>query len=209
MKLLGKSLLALAGGALLLTLAAPLQAAPAGAVSIGGWSQWHPHFDNYPIAGVGTQVFFGKGPAEPAPVVKPVDTDGDGLTDNKDRCPRSPAGAKVNAEGCWTVTVHFDTGKSVIKAADAKTLTDAAKMLAASPATKMATTGHTDSKGVEKANQSLSDRRAKAVKDFLAKKGVGADRISTSALGQTKPVADNASETGRAMNRRTEIIELP
>ena len=69
--------------------------------------------------------------------------------------------------------------------------------------------GHTDSKGTPTSNQILSENRARAVMDFLVLRGVPATAITSVGIGQTRPVADNASSEGRANNRRVEIIIKP
>ena len=66
-------------------------------------------------------------------------------------------------------------------------------------------TGHTDSVGTAEYNQKLSERRAQAVVDYLASKGVYQGRIKAIGMGLTKPIADNATEEGRAQNRRVTI----
>lgn len=66
--------------------------------------------------------------------------------------------------------------------------------------------GHTDNIGSDRSNLILSDKRAKAVKDYLVRKGVEPNRISTKGFGKSKPITTNATEFGRRLNRRTEII---
>ncbi len=66
--------------------------------------------------------------------------------------------------------------------------------------------GHTDSQGSEAANLTLSRQRAEAVRQVLVANGVPAGRIRAIGRGEADPIADNASETGRARNRRVEII---
>lgn len=73
------------------------------------------------------------------------------------------------------------------------------------PALKVDLSGHTDWIGTEGYNQSLSERRADTVKQYLTRKGVAADRITTHAYGESKPVADNNTAEGRALNRRVEV----
>jgi len=68
--------------------------------------------------------------------------------------------------------------------------------------------GHTDDTGSPEANQLLSENRAKAVRDFLYRKGIAPSRITVKGYGQTVPVADNATEEGRRLNRRTEFRVL-
>ena len=69
--------------------------------------------------------------------------------------------------------------------------------------------GHTDSQGSDSSNQSLSERRAKAVADYLLQKGVAAARIETIGFGEMQPVSDNGTSAGRALNRRVEISLFP
>lgn len=69
--------------------------------------------------------------------------------------------------------------------------------------------GHTDSKGTPSSNQLLSENRARAVRDYLVVRGVPATAITSVGIGQVRPIADNASADGRAINRRVEIIIKP
>lgn len=73
------------------------------------------------------------------------------------------------------------------------------------PALKVDLSGHTDWIGTEGYNQSLSERRADTVKQYLTRKGVAADRFTTHAYGESKPVATNETAAGRALNRRVEV----
>jgi OOP family OmpA-OmpF porin len=73
------------------------------------------------------------------------------------------------------------------------------------PQTTTTVEGHTDSVGPDAYNQKLSERRASAVKQVLVNQyGVGSERINSVGYGETRPVADNATEAGRAVNRRVE-----
>ncbi|WP_294338373.1 OmpA family protein [uncultured Sphingomonas sp.] len=69
--------------------------------------------------------------------------------------------------------------------------------------------GHTDSTGADAYNQTLSERRATAVADYLASRGVESARLGTRGFGKTQPIASNATEDGRAANRRVEIKIVP
>ena len=71
---------------------------------------------------------------------------------------------------------------------------------------RMVVEGHTDSQGSEASNMDLALRRAQSVRDYLVAKGVGAEQISASGIGQGRPIADNKSPEGRANNRRVEIV---
>jgi outer membrane protein OmpA-like peptidoglycan-associated protein len=68
--------------------------------------------------------------------------------------------------------------------------------------------GHTDNVGADAANLTLSDQRAQAVRDFVIAQGIDASRITAKGYGETKPVATNDTEEGRAQNRRTEVTVL-
>jgi outer membrane protein OmpA-like peptidoglycan-associated protein len=67
--------------------------------------------------------------------------------------------------------------------------------------------GHTDNQGNGAANQTLSERRAQAVVSWLSAHGAESSRLNAKGLGQTKPIADNAAEDGRAKNRRVELVK--
>jgi outer membrane protein OmpA-like peptidoglycan-associated protein len=88
----------------------------------------------------------------------------------------------------------------------ALTLRELAEIAKERPAFRIEIEGHTDAEGTDERNQRLSDRRARAVADFLTREGVEANRLSTVGYGATRPVADNDTEDGRARNRRIEFI---
>ena len=101
--------------------------------------------------------------------------------------------------------VKFDFDKSVVKAesqADIKSLADFMKLY---PQTITTVEGHTDAVGTDAYNQGLSERRAHAVRDVLVNQhGIETSRVSSVGYGESRPVADNTSESGRAINRRVE-----
>ena len=82
-----------------------------------------------------------------------------------------------------------------------------AALLKENAAWKMQIEGHTDNVGGETFNQNLSDKRAEAVKDYLVKSGIGAERLQAVGKGLTAPVASNENEIGRAQNRRVELVK--
>ena len=145
----------------------------------------------------------------------PKDGDGDGVIDDNDRCPNTPAGAKVDAVGCELVFetgrglvlegVNFETGKAAILPASEAILDRVAQSLLANPAAKVEIGGHTDSRGARTANLNLSETRAAAVKAYLVRKGVDADRLATRGYGPDQPIGDNGTPQGRAQNRRVEL----
>lgn len=81
-----------------------------------------------------------------------------------------------------------------------------AEALTREPGTQASIEGHTDSLGREVFNQTLSSRRADQVAAYLASKGVAYDRLAAVGKGESQPLADNATEAGRARNRRVDIL---
>ena len=102
--------------------------------------------------------------------------------------------------------ILFDTGKDVIKPESAPVLAEVAKLLAGNPALKLRIEGHTDNVGKAADNLALSKKRAEAVKRWLVGKGITDARLEAAGLGDTRPVAVNAGDEGRAKNRRVELI---
>lgn len=80
------------------------------------------------------------------------------------------------------------------------------RVLSAEKSWSLTIEGHTDSTGTAVHNQALSEQRAVSVREYLVGKAVAAGRLSTVGFGQTNPVADNATELGRAQNRRVELV---
>jgi len=137
---------------------------------------------------------------------KPMDSDGDGVLDPDDQCPGTPAGAKVNAVGCWILdNVLFDFDKDVIKPAAFAQLDAVYEILEKNPAMSVELQGHTDNIGTKKYNMGLSLRRANSVAKYLQDKGISRDRLATTGFGFDKPVALNSTDFGRSLNRRVEI----
>ena len=102
--------------------------------------------------------------------------------------------------------LFFDSGKSALKAGARNALGKIADQLRANADLRIAIEGHTDSVGSDALNQALSDKRAAAVRDYLVSRGLPADRMTTSGLGETAPVATNDTAAGRQQNRRVELI---
>ena len=103
--------------------------------------------------------------------------------------------------------VHFDTSKAVLRADSAPQLQSMADALKASPGLKVLIVGHTDNQGEIDANLALSHKRAQAVADALSGKyGIPASRLSARGVASFAPVSTNASEEGRAKNRRVEMV---
>ena len=101
--------------------------------------------------------------------------------------------------------VFFETAKFDLKDRSRVELDKLVAFLVKNPKMKIELGGHTDNVGDKKMNQVLSENRAKAVFEYLVKKGINADRLSTKGYGDTMPIADNGTDEGRAENRRTEF----
>jgi len=108
-----------------------------------------------------------------------------------------------------TLHVNFDFDKATIRSADTAELQKAVGFVKKYQGYKVSIEGHTDSRGTERYNQRLSERRAAAVKEHLLKHGVAdGARIKSAGYGKSKPIADNSTEKGRFENRRVEILIL-
>jgi outer membrane protein OmpA-like peptidoglycan-associated protein len=106
--------------------------------------------------------------------------------------------------------VLFASAKSDLLPTAQSNLTQVADALSKSdPDSKIMVAGYTDSQGGQAYNMDLSQRRAEAVRSFLASHGVAPDRITAQGFGPAQPVADNSSPEGRADNRRVEIVVQP
>lgn len=102
--------------------------------------------------------------------------------------------------------ITFDTGKAVIRPESKAVLDQIGALLVNAAALKLEIQGHTDNVGAPTANLTLSQQRAEAVKKYLIDTHkVAATRLTTAGFGDTKPVADNSTEEGRAKNRRVEL----
>jgi len=102
--------------------------------------------------------------------------------------------------------VLFDTGSSTLKPGAREKLAKISGILLAHPGLTLQIEGHTDSVGSDEFNQQLSERRADAVRDFLAEQGVPASSITARGFGKTQPVASNDTPEGRQRNRRVELV---
>lgn len=112
-------------------------------------------------------------------------------------------------ESSFTLSdLHFESAKSIIKADSYAVLDELVNFMKLKPELKIEIGGHTDSEGSDISNLTLSQERAEAVRAYLIKKGISANRMKAKGYGETKPIAENDSAAGRALNRRTEIIVL-
>lgn len=159
-----------------------------------------------------------KGPAENKGCPD-QDRDGDGVVDRLDNCPNE-AGSADNA-GCKRAqlvvvkgdridlkdAVYFDVGKDTIQKKSFNLLDNVAAVLLDHPEIQaLQIDGHTDNKGNAAKNRALSSKRAEAVKRYLEGRGVDASRMNARGFGDSRPIAPNTTEKGRAKNRRVEFL---
>lgn len=140
------------------------------------------------------------------------DADGDGVPDDRDQCPGTPQGTRVDSVGCplkveriasIKLKVNFDFDKAVVKEQYFSDIAELAAFLQRFEDLQVDVEGHTDSTGPDAYNQGLSERRAQAVVDLLVNRhGIDASRLQAVGYGESQPVASNDSREGRAENRR-------
>jgi len=146
------------------------------------------------------------------------DTDGDGVADQFDKCPGTPAGTAVDGSGCplpkfeaakdsSTVTgfekIGFDFNSSVLKTESYPTLDKLSSVLRENGG-KVTVNGYASSEGTAAYNLKLSKDRANSVKTYLVNSGVSASQVATKGNGEANPIASNDTEEGRIQNRRVE-----
>lgn len=161
-----------------------------------------------------------KQPASTADGCPDADPDKDGIIGDADKCPQKPEtkNGYQDEDGCpdelpdavknFTGAIKgitFRSGKAKIRRSSYKTLDKAVALLKKYEKLALIIRGHTDDRGKEASNIKLSQRRARAVKAYLVKKGIDASRLSTEGLGPAEPIASNKTRKGRAANRRIEF----
>ncbi len=164
---------------------------------------------------------------EPETTPEPVDgdDDNDGVLNSVDKCPTTPSGDKVDADGCTIVEalpvvaetkaepvcppkvnlhINFEFDSAKVDEDSLERVEKFSEFLKCTPEYKAKIIGHTDSVGSDAYNQKLSQKRADAVRNMIVKDGVPSDKISTDAKGESQPIATNKTKEGRAQNRRIE-----
>ncbi len=151
------------------------------------------------------------------------DRDRDGILDNVDRCPDQPElfngiddedgcpeASRVSVErGAIKISerIYFETGRATIQARSHSLLDEIAQVLQSNPAIKkVRVEGHTDNVGNEMTNLRLSQARADAVREYLLRAGIAAQRLESRGFGESYPLTSNDTSDGRANNRRVEFI---
>ena len=156
-----------------------------------------------------------KGPKENGGCPWP-DRDGDSVLDKDDKCP-DVKGTVAN-QGCpevsdeaikrlndYAKTILFDSGKSSFQKQTYPVLEAITAILKEYPNSRFSIEGHTDSDGSDASNQTLSENRAAAVKNYLIEKGIDSSRLSSVGFGEKNPIDSNKTKAGKANNRRTEV----
>jgi OmpA-OmpF porin, OOP family len=169
----------------------------------------------------------GPGSDDPKKNGCPPDTDGDGIADAQDACPKEPGGPDPDPKknGCPQVTVtpteivihrqvQFHFGQSslsqTVDPVSDDLLTEVRDAMVKHPEIELIEVqGHADIVGPDEYNQTLSEARAEAVRAWLVKNGIQADRLVAKGYGSKTPIASNDSEKGRQENRRVQFIIVP
>jgi len=146
----------------------------------------------------------------------PLDKDGDGVPDYQDRCPNTPGPA--SNKGCPEVKaetkkvlneatkyIQFDFNKATLKPTSYPKLEELVRILGEYPDYSLSIAGHTDNIGNDNYNQQLSFDRATAARTYMISKGIAESRIEGRGYGESKPIAPNTTDAGRALNRRVDF----
>jgi outer membrane protein OmpA-like peptidoglycan-associated protein len=138
--------------------------------------------------------------------------------DNQEKAMRealaSVAGVNVVRDGdvlhvTFRSDSQFDVNSFALRPAAQQDVARMAAILKEYDKTNIRIAGHTDATGSESLNQTLSERRAEAVKNIMLGQGVAGNRLTTIGFGKSQPIADNATAQGRQLNRRVEIAIVP
>ncbi len=146
-----------------------------------------------------------------------VDSDGDGVPDGLDDCPLTLVGVDVDRNGCidlsmlaepMVLNIDYPSGSFEIDPRSKERLIQLSRLLNFVSDIRLDISGYTDNIGTTLANRTLSEKRARRVRDFLVTQGISTDRIKAFGRGESNFVASNQNAKGRAKNRRIEIIFL-
>lgn len=153
---------------------------------------------------------------EPAPAPVVVDSDGDGVPDSRDKCPNTPAGQKVDADGCTIYTekmdrvgdvdieVRFAFDSATVSPEGRTEVNKLAAFMKRFPESVVFIEGHASNIGKPEYNMRLSERRAKAIADLLVAQGIESSRITSKGFGVTQPRVPGNSREAHAANQRIE-----
>jgi len=104
--------------------------------------------------------------------------------------------------------IHFETASAILKPESTKIIDKVLKLMNDHSDLSFSIEGHTDGDGTEESNLILSEKRAEAVKTYLTDNGVAVSRLTTKGYGESKPVATNDTDEGKAKNRRVEFVVI-
>lgn len=119
--------------------------------------------------------------------------------------PNASASLRTEFNALASTTILFESGSDVLTTESLRTIESMAALFAEYPNTDIEIDGHTDSSGIASNNLNLSQQRANAVRDYLIKLGISANRLSAYGFGDGVPIADNSTSAGRKLNRRIEF----
>ncbi|MFZ5480192.1 MAG: OmpA family protein [Myxococcota bacterium] len=152
------------------------------------------------------------------------DNDGDGVADAKDAAPNEPETVNGYRDGDGAPDevpaavkkfsgriegIRFETGSAKIAASSTAVLDEAARVLVEFPDVRLEVQGHTDDVGDDAKNLALSQARAQSVADYLASRGVAAERLVAKGYGETQPEVPGTTKEARSQNRRVAFVLLP
>jgi outer membrane protein OmpA-like peptidoglycan-associated protein len=142
------------------------------------------------------------------------DKDGDGVADNRDICADTPPALAVDPQGCPDLEAIFQKrivgslfhpGGAKILPENTAVLDSVVNLLRLFPAVTVVVAGYTDNLGADEANRILSEKRARAVLEFLVGRGIERHRLAAVGRGESNFIASNRTKSGRRQNRRVEI----
>jgi len=169
----------------------------------------HPDtLDNVTVTTDSDDIFNYEDNSSDTPKVSPLDSDNDGVYDDKDKCPNTQSGLKVDLNGCHvkrTLSLNFKINSDEIVEEYYYKVIEFANYMKKNPIYKVEIIGHTDSIGKAEFNMLLSQRRARAVKIALMQEGILPSRLSSKGRGELEPLQSNRTKEGRKLNRRIEI----
>lgn len=170
----------------------------------------HDPFADFEAPAVATKATTG---SRWVPEIRADDSDRDGVLDEADRCPGTMSAVTVNSAGCGLfdsvlVDVSFNPGSVWLSEGARARLDELAADLLVFPEARIRVRAHTDSRGAADYNRELSARRAEAAVLYLRSVGIRERQLEPFGLGEARPIASNATRSGRRKNRRVEIVTM-
>lgn len=115
----------------------------------------------------------------------------------------------LETDGYYGLNILFDTGSDQVKPESMPLVQAIVNLLKQNPSLRVSIDGHTDNVGDAVYNKALSERRARTVYNLVVQQGIASNRLQYRGFGAEVPIADNRKESGRAQNRRVEVVKLP